>query len=234
MRTPLAGHVAGTAPAASAGRCRAASRGSGCPARSIAPLATARSSGEAGAQLAVEDPVLEASRRRGSSPAATVSRCSLPVRNCAGAHWPCDAVAAAVDAERQPRRRPAREVERGRAAPARPAAVAADRQIDRALACRSAPAPARSPARSTRAPTSNLLRSGSASRWKATPVAAIVHRPRQARPARGPNARRPCRARVPLRASPPTCGPIVEPVDRAARRRGCRSREGSALASCSA
>ena len=61
-----------------------------------------------------------------------VSRCSLPLRNCAARDLARQPVASGVGAQRQPRGRPAGQVERGAAAPPAPAAVAADRQVDRA------------------------------------------------------------------------------------------------------
>ncbi len=77
----------GTAPAGAAGRpqarpCRSGPRRSPC-----LPLATARSDGDASVELAVEHAILEGGVALTLTTGA-VSRCSLPLRNGAGARMP--------------------------------------------------------------------------------------------------------------------------------------------------
>ena len=207
-------------------------RDSGCWRGRARPRATARSSGEATVSWPSSTRSLSVASPRMST-TGVGQPLELALQELRRRPLALQPVAAAVDAERQPRGRPARQVERRRPAPARPAALAADRRGRSRAWCRSAPGPGRRPARSTRAPRSNLSRSGSASRWKAmrSPPSLISACELDQRAAR---------ADVGLAAHAAAARLAADAWRRCragrsgARRYGCRSREGSGPSWCSA
>ncbi len=192
----------------------------------------AQAPASAGDQLAVEDAVLERRVAANVRRPGSVSRWSLPVRNCAGAHLPCEPIAAAVDAEREPRGRAAGQVERGasRASASSCPCRRCSRLIARRVPDQRRDEPVR-PARSTRAPRSNLLRSGSASSLKARRSPPLFDH-------RGKLDQRPAATDVGLAAHAAAARLVRRPVARSragrcgVRRCGCRSREGSVPSSC--